>query len=202
MLSKYIYKIKDIEEHELKADPKYGKFIEKLKGKKFIETKKDGNCFYSTLALLLHPLLKSKEFYEKFTSFSSIFQTINVDELVYECFLDDIKEVISTKEIENLGENDLDSFVAYLRLLCSAYAQSNSDKYQGYLDIDLTEHCRKNIDPLYQRADSFEMMVMADCLSLQIHVTSLFNSSMSTYDIGKGTKVSILHTPDHFQPLF
>lgn len=112
-----------------------------------------------------------------------------------------------TRESESDDETDNNDFIlliSYLRMVCSAEAQQKKEFYQNFLEEDLSVYCKNKIDPLEQRAGDFEIAVLAGALKMKIKVISITQTDKIeeiTYG-EEGNEHLILHTPDHFEPLY
>ncbi|ELA42230.1 uncharacterized protein VICG_00629 [Vittaforma corneae ATCC 50505] len=191
-----------VSKHPLSANPKYGKAVESLKEKHYRECNRDGNCLYSSVTLLIFPLLRDERAKSMFYGFTKEFEEMDVPSVVYECYITSIEEIIEKISVDDLDSEDLTVFTAYLRLICSTHAKMNEKKYQSFIQMDLKQYCAEHIDPMDQRAGSFELAVLADALQLKITVISIADDEKFQTSFGEGPEVKILHTPDHFEPLY
>lgn len=191
-----------VSKHPLNANPKYEEAIKSLKEKYYRECKRDGNCLYSSVALLILPLLRDEEFRSVFYGFTKEFEEMDVSSAVYECYIMSIEEIVENASVGTLDAEDLTVFVAYLRLICSTHAKMNEEKYHSFVDADLKRYCAEYIDPMDQRAGSFEAAILADALKLRITIISVAEDKNFHTSFGEGQEVKVLHTPDHFEPLY
>lgn len=197
-------KILPIEEHCLYQDEQYRHLFKTLVGKQFRNCTRDGNCLYRTLAILLFPNLKYKDFKRRFFSFKDKFEKAEFSETVYEWYVESLEELIETdKKIEELTEDEELLFIAYLRMICSAEAQTENDKYKNFIEQDIKEYCKSKIDPMEQRAGDFEISILASALDIEITVISVTGQEIQEVKYGESEiKLQILHSPDHFEPLY
>lgn len=186
--------------HTLAKDPKYATAIQNLSESSYREVKRDGNCLYASIALHILPYLHSSPFHQKFFGFNHTFDALDIPNVVYEPYISCIEEAITSLTADSASSDDLSVFIAYLRLICSAHAISNCDKYQSFLDCDLKRYCVECIDPMEQRAGEFELAVLSDALGLKITVVSIVDEINRSF--GEGKEIKILHTPDHFEPIY
>lgn len=191
-----------ISEHPLQTDQKYSESMKKVEESFYRECEKDGNCLYNAISLQIFPMLKVDEFKRHFFSFSKSFDQIDISSIVYETYVENIEETTQTQQIEDLNTLNL---IGYLRLICSTYAILNSSKYEAFIDQEnksMKEYCNKNIDPMYQRGGDLEISVLAEALKLKITVISVLENECMKVSFGEGKEIKILHTPDHFEPLY
>lgn len=205
-----MFAILPLTNHPLTNHKDYKKELENLEEKYYKECKKDGNCLYSAISLLIIPLIKkNKNFRDKFFSFNEIFSKVGISSVVYECYISTIEEEllenvnIENAIKENVKDNNLDNninnldsstneltvFVAYLRLVCSSYLKINKEKYQGFIDRDVKSYCEKFIDPMEQKAGEFEISILSEALEIPIKLVTIVNDEkkgVNRFDINFG----------------
>lgn len=198
--------IEPINKHPLYKDVNYGAQVKQLeaeyKNLRFIPCVRDGNCLYRAIAFHVIPLMKEDAFKKKFLSFTEKFQKTGVCSSVYEWYVESIEEM-ATDEREPISAENQQLLIAYLRLVCSAEAQSD-EKYSNFVETDLKSYCTKCIEPMDQRAGDFEIAVLADALEAQIKIIAVTKGKNQVVSYGENTsrEIQILHTPDHFEPIF
>ena len=194
--------LQPIESHPLYKDKKFEKALISLKNMKFRECKRDGNCLYRTIAILVFPFLKNFNFRERFLSFKEKSMRAGYGETVIDWYIESIEE-IKSKNLEELSEDNFLLLIAYIRMICSSEAQDNKEKYQSYILEDLKEYCNKNIDPMEQRAGDIELSILANAFKMRIKLFVVLNENLQIEEYGEGeVEIKIQHTPDHFEPLY
>ncbi|EJW05388.1 hypothetical protein EDEG_00052 [Edhazardia aedis USNM 41457] len=92
--------------------------------------------------------------------------------------------------------------IALLRIFVSTHLRYNKEKYQPFIEIDIDDYCKKNVDPFYKDAGNLEISCLADILGIGIKI---FYSDRSDFmaDFGEGEVfIPILYVPGHFDPLY
>jgi len=186
--------------HPLAADSKFASAMQALAETSYREVNRDGNCLYASIALHIFPLLSNLDFKSGFFGFTEAFKTVGVSSVVYECYISAIEDLLDAVTIDTMEFEDITVLIAYLRLICSTHAILNSERYQSFVERDLKRYCAECIDPMEQRAGELELAVLSDALKLRIRVISVADGVNSTF--GEGEEIKILHTPDHFEPIY
>lgn len=190
-------------EHPMVKDEKYGDEFIKLPLKYYRECVRDGNCLYSTISILVFPFFSiDEEFKNNFFSFEEEFKAYGITDVVYEPFIDSIRDFMVQKDASFVFYTDFLPFIAYLRLVCSSYAVANKEKYKDFVIEDIEQYCKSKVAPMEQRGGEFEFAVLADALKIKIEVIYLFEKGSLVVPFGKGKNlIKILHTPDHYEPV-
>lgn len=194
-----------ISKHPLQNDRIYFESMKELQEHFYRECERDGNCLYSAISLQIFPLLKTDQFKERFFSFTKSFNQLNISKVVYETYIENIEEMIETQQIEDLSEENILNLTGYLRLICSSYAILHSSRYDAFIEQScgsIKEYCTKFIDPMYQRGGDLEIAVLSNALELKIVIVSVLENGCMRVSFGEGKEIKILHTPDHFEPLY
>lgn len=191
-----------IASHPLASDPKIGRSLERLPFKNYRECKRDGNCFYYCIALLIFPLLREPEFRAKFFSFVDSFEQAGFSSVVYESYMESIEDIVASKSIEDLSQDDMNLFVGYLRLIVSTHLRTNEKEYQEFLGCEVGAYARRKIEAMGQRAGYIEIVALSRSLPLKMSIYDVNSGEINEVRLGEGYPVSILHTPDHFEPIY
>lgn len=191
-----------IEKHPLYKDCRYEKAFLSIKDLKFKECKRDGNCLYRAISILIFPYLKDNEFKGKFLSFKGKCENAGFNDSVVEWYIESIEE-LQSKTLHDLQEDDYLLIIAYLRMICSAEAQNRAELYQGFIEQDIKEYCQISINPMNERAGDLEISILANALQIEIKILSIMEEVLQEVTYGQGNiQIKILHTPDHFEPLY
>lgn len=192
-----------LSEHELITDPKFSNNISNIPFLYFHKVPTDGNCFYSSVSLLIFNKLKiDSEFNLLFFSFKDSFEKIEVSECVYESYIEHINELLENNVEILFNENSLKCFIAYLRLILSTHLKLNKNKYQNFLTENIDNYIFKNIDRMETCAGDIEIKALSDVLKIKIIVYDINGNKLNKITYGDGFTINILHTPNHFEPLF
>lgn len=188
--------------HPLAGDPKIGKSLRRLPFKNYRKCKRDGNCLYYCITLLIFPLFKKAEFKTRFLSFVDSFQRTGFSSVVYESYMESIEDIVANKSIEDLVQDDLNVFVGYLKLTVSAHLRINEEEYRDFLGCNVETYARKKVEAMGQRAGHIEIMALSRSLCLEISVYDVSSGEINEMKFGEGHPINILHTPDHFEPIY
>lgn len=188
--------------HALANDPKIGRILKCIPFKRYRKCNRDGNCLYTSIALQIFPLLQERDFRTIFFSFVDCFEHAGFSNVVYESFMESISDVASTKSIDDLTQDDLNSFVGYLRLIVSAHLRANEEDYHEFLGCPVKTYARRSVEPMGQRAGHVEIVALSRSLPLEITIYDVNSGKINEMKFGEGHPVSILHTPDHFEPVY
>lgn len=201
-MDRELLQVQSIKSHSLFEDQKFSKAMTEIQNMKFRNCKRDGNCLYRAIAILIFPFLKDSNFRTNILSFKEKFHKAEFSDTVIDWYMESIEDMKS-KDLENLSEDEFLLLIAYLRMVCSAEAQCHSEKYQNYILKDLKDYCHKNIDPMEQRAGDLEISILANALKIHIKLYVVLDENLQKREYGTGDiEIKILHTPDHFEPLY
>ena len=81
----------------------------------------------------------------------------------------------------------------------------NSELYQPYIpDMTVETYCKKFIEPFYIEAGYLEICALVEILPLSIEVIDIQenNENCSRLYGMYEQKITILHTPNHFEPVY
>lgn len=192
-----------IAHHSLIEDTRLSIAIKSLNVKCYRETERDGNCFYASVALLLHPIIQENpEFRKKFFSFNEDFKKAGISSAVHETYTESIVEFIIQKETDNLEKEDLYILIGYLRIISAAQMILNECKYKDFIDSDFRSYVDRNIMAMGARSGHVEIISLTDCLPIKIVVHDITSGKEYVNEFGEGLEINILHSPDHFEPVY
>ncbi|KAG0441356.1 Ubiquitin thioesterase otubain-like [Dictyocoela muelleri] len=132
---------------------------------------------------------------------------------------DDINEYNYDTEIENYSHDYLKSIqnelsnrkfilktdkyyeiTAYLKMVISTTIQFESYNYAPFIEMDLKEYCKKNVEVFYRMTSHVDIYALSTALNVGVKIESLMNDE--PFHIGNNESyVCILHSPSHFEPL-
>lgn len=193
----------------------------------FVPISRDGNCFYTSFIFQLCRLLSSntKKFIldirQRVSIFPEKFSKIESAPYAYESFqqefynlLDAASEIVSRncylrengKQLLTADANFPDfsdkyrAITVFLKLLASMTIQFDSHIYGPFIDMDLKEYCRKNVEVLYKMTSHVDICALSRALNVGVKIESLISND--AIHIGNTQEyVCILHSPSHFEPL-
>ncbi|KAF7682759.1 Ubiquitin thioesterase otubain-like [Astathelohania contejeani] len=212
----YIGEIQKLENHKLRSQTNFNDtFTEILKHySHFRECTRDGNCFYSSALfkfLELVPSLQHKTFdeiLEKLQFYNKKIVESGIEEYSFKDFYDAMLANIHASRRKNFDLNDIDDFsfssmIAYSKLLIATEMRINPEKYKPFiLDYSVEEYCKKNVDPFYVEAGHLEIDALVNVLNIGIEVISVENSQYLLQFGRKDISISLLYTPNHFEPIY
>lgn len=192
-----------IENHLLINDIKFVKPLKSLSFKHYSEVQRDGNCFYSAISLLLHPLIQNNVvFRELFLSFNNKFEVAGFSSAVYETYTEYYKETLIQKNIEDFLNDDFKISVGYLRIITATHIILNKEQYINFIEADFDSYSHNEILSMGSKAGHVEINALAESLSLKIIIHDITSGEERINEIGSGFEIHILHTPDHFEPIY
>ena len=160
---------------------------------------RDGNYFYASVALQLHPIVQENpEFREKFLSFDEAFERAGISSAVYETYT----EFIVQKETDNLDKEELCILIKYLRIISAAQMILNECKYKDFIDSDFRSYVDRNIMAMGARSGHVEIQSLTECITIKIVVHDITSGQEYVSVFGEGLEINILHSPDHFEPVY
>uniref|UniRef100_A0A0K0EZT6 ubiquitinyl hydrolase 1 n=1 Tax=Strongyloides venezuelensis TaxID=75913 RepID=A0A0K0EZT6_STRVS len=189
----------------------------------------DGNCFYrSILTALLEKCLTDKTLLQQFQKLAGDwrekFFAMGFPELTTSDFCDSIDELL--KNLENgvydnnslmvtLGdENIANYYVAYIRILTSAFLRENKDLYEGFIEGGRTMEafCLDEVEPMWKECDHITIIALVNALKVNIRIEYMDQSHSPEggihYDIcGSDSPNSepflfFLYRPGHYDILY
>lgn len=199
---KLVSKKKAIKDHKMYSE-KMGKI------KYYRSINRDGNCMYLSIGIQIidyvrsHPEFKQKWdfFLEKSVQY---FKNMKIEEFTYSDYLDTIKELVDSEiNFEDLDKYNLYEVIYFLRLVISAEMRNNSSKYEPFLvDVSVPDYCKRNVEPFFAEAGYMEIGALVEILPLNIEVIDIQEQTENcarVYGVHDDT-VTIIHTPNHFEP--
>lgn len=199
--------LKQLKTHPLNDDPLFSKSIKKLPYKSYREVDRDGNCLYSAFVMLIYPFLRDAEKLEEFLGLGPLLEEAKVDPVVYESYIESIRDIFAVNDgvrgVEDLCSDDWNVFIGYIRMAVSSHVLTNADKYSEFLpDCTVESYVRTQIDPMGERAGEMEIIAVSRLFKYKISIVYLVHDSYKTTSYGEGDLMTILHTPDHFEPMY
>uniref|UniRef100_A0A0N4Z0Z5 ubiquitinyl hydrolase 1 n=1 Tax=Parastrongyloides trichosuri TaxID=131310 RepID=A0A0N4Z0Z5_PARTI len=186
----------------------------------------DGNCFYrSILTALLEKCLNDDNLLLQFQNLSrewrDKFFAMGFPELTTSDFCDSIDELlknIADKKYDNnslmvtLGdENIANYYVAYMRILTSAFLKENKALYEGFIEGGRTmdQFCLDEVEPMWKECDHISIIALVNALKVNIRIEYMDQSHSPEggihYDIC-GTDgepfLFFLYRPGHYDILY
>ncbi|KAI4291639.1 ubiquitin thioesterase protein OTUB2 [Pancytospora philotis] len=192
-----------IGEHPLYTDPAYAESMQELDGHFFVKVPRDGNCFYTSYARLVYPLVGGRAARDAFMGKKALFDAAGASPAVYETYMEHIEELLDSKGAAELLEDDLMAIVGYLRLAVASYIETDASFFGEFLpETDPAAYVQECVNPMGQRAGEVEMAAISRVFDFRLTVVTVQKEGCSRYSYGQGPDISILHTPDHFEPLY
>lgn len=148
----------------------------------------DGNCFYRafSFAFLESVLQKPRglqRFLNKVTESNLALSNAGFDERSYVNHLQKVLNVVRLCQDEGSVETLYiafnqpcisDSVVQYLRLLTSAYLQSNEDFYSSFVEApDLQTYCHQEVEVMATECDHVGIQALSLALDVGVHIVSM-----------------------------
>ncbi|KAI5168684.1 hypothetical protein PAEPH01_0330 [Pancytospora epiphaga] len=192
---------KRVTDHPLYRDPQFSSAFEKIKHKFYVDVPRDGNCFYRSFAELQEKILNSREERHIFLNHTEMFEKANISPVVYETYTESIAEMPYLRVPEDITGDEWDLIVGYLRLTAGAYVKTHPEEFSDFVG-DVERYTASNIDPMGQRAGEVEVIAICRAFSCQIQMVSILNNEYKSVKYSQGPTYTILHTPDHFEPLY
>lgn len=173
-----------------------------LTGGEYVPAPRDGNCLYFTIAFLVYSDFISRP--ALLAELVGMFDQASISSVVYEPYLESIQECLEiNKTGYEMDEADWMLFIGLFRLAVSSYLKINKKEYQEFITEDIETYVKHNVDPMGRRAGELEITVLCKVLGIRIEVIQVQNDCCTMIEYGEyGNKYAILHTPDHFEPLY
>ncbi|KAG1651552.1 Ubiquitin thioesterase OTUB1 [Nymphon striatum] len=185
------------------------------------KTRPDGNCFYrGFIYSYFERLLSDKEEFERIKTVLSG----SKDELTSNGFpkfaVDDFYEPFDEMLIKigsGVSENELltafneqatsDYIVIYLRLITSCHLKKNSDFFSNFMEIDLVDFCRQEVEPMYKESDHVHIIALTEALNVCVCIQYMDRGegghvNAHTFPEGNQPSIHLLYRPGHYDILY
>lgn len=195
---------KEITSHEF--------YSEKLKNLKYYrEVVRDGNCLYTSLSVQLLDFFRNdKNKIEIWNNFCNVLsvncEKLGIEELVYCDNIDTFNDLLSN----NVKFEEIDIYAWYeiiyiFRLAISTHIRLNAEEFQPFIvNMTVEKYCKNYIEPFYMEAGYIEIGALVNILPISIEVLDISEKNEDCsriYGIHKDC-ITILHTPNHFEPVY
>lgn len=194
-----------LSEHILYNDAQYGAALHTLRSRSFRKVERDGNCLYLSFAMLVYPFLSAPAARESFLGTTPLFEEAGASAVAYETFIEIISDFLDAgKHIDAVSDEEWIQIIGYLRMAASAYLLMHKEDYESFLSETTIEHYTKqHVDPMGERAGEIEIIALSSLFRYEVHIVQTgTDGRCTTISYGKGDQIMILHTPDHFEPLY
>lgn len=190
-------------------------------------TRGDGNCFFRAFAfgymesLLLQnksDLTRFREAVEKLKDqlLALGYPSFTLEDF-HDNFMETLEEVVNsastiqalTEKFQDQGSSDY--AVCYMRILTSAYLQSNSDFFQAFVEGGKTmkDYCTQEVEPMYRESDHMHITAITTALGVPVRVEymdrgegGVVNHHDFPEDSPKPPVMHILYRPGHYDLLY
>ncbi|WUR03503.1 ubiquitin thioesterase OTUB1 [Vairimorpha necatrix] len=186
-------------------------YSDKLKSlSSYREIPRDGNCMYLSISIKILEFFRSKKDqiykWETFTtSLKSYCTKLNIEEFVYIDNLETFSDLINN----NTKIEDIDLYTWYeilyiFRLAISTHMRLNSEEYQPYIvDMSVEKYCKNCIEPLFMEAGYIEIGALVNIMPINVKMYDTTEESNKYRIYGENEEfIEILHTPNHFEPVY
>lgn len=192
-----------LSEHPLSKDIEYSNTISTLQYDFYREIPHDGNCFYWSYAYLTYPFLADREKKQKFLGLTALFEQADASPVAYETYIESLNDLSTDRPLEDLSDDEWNLFIGYLRMAVASYLRIHAGEYAGFIPGgDVNAYATAHVDPMGERAGQIEIIALSKVFDYRIDMVSVQKNSYSTVAYGYGDTIAILHTPDHFEPLY
>lgn len=208
----YIDGWKSLLEHPLIKDFEFRDLLKNFSC--FRNIKRDGNCFYYTFLSQLVEYLRALEdkgyinFERSLVDFNKEYEKIKKEKVIYKDFYEVFLKVIrecrnNSFDIQNASDFDILGAITYIKVLIVTELMSKKSAYEPFLvDIKIEQYCQENIEPLFKETEHLEIQALSNLLKIGVNVFSVRKSGCEKTHFGNEKKfVSMLHTPNHFEPI-
>lgn len=181
----------------------------------------DGNCFYRAFFFaFLESAIQNprglQSFIHKVMESSSALSQAGFDERSYIEHLQKVLNVLELCQAEGSVEtlytafnqrSTSDSVVQYLRLLTSAYLQSNENFYSSFVEApNLQAYCHQEVEVMAMECDHVGIQALSLALDVGIHIVSMQGDEQSLlhHIIPEGAEPSVhlLYQASHYNILY
>lgn len=178
--------------------------------REYREVLKDGNCFYLSIAVKFIEFFRKNENKEKWLSFKekilNCFAEMKIESILYDDNLTTIEIMLNEEvDVEDYEKYIWFEVVQFLKFAISVEMKMNEEKYQPFLfDTTINEYCKKQVEPFFVEAGYIEIGVLVSVLPINIEVIDTTENSDEIRRIygDNDDVISILHTPNHFEPIY
>lgn len=194
-----------ISEHPLSSDGKYSGAMHGLGYDFYREINHDGNCLYSSFACLVYPFLAVPERRQAFLGLTPLFEGAGASPVAYETYIELLGDLGTGQPMEDLSEDEWNLFIGYLRMAVASHLRVHAEEYAGFIPgSNIEAYAAMHVDPMGERAGEVEIIALSRIFDYRIEVVSVREDGCAKMSYGREADgaVTILHTPDHFEPLY
>lgn len=200
---------KDICKNECYNQETFKERFNKMGLRYYRDVLRDGNCMYLSIGVqIIDMLQKNEKFKETFKkSLEDIkekFKAIGLEEFTYVDYLNTLEENMDV-EIHEIDKYCWYEIVGLLRLITSTELRTNPEAYAPFIvDTTVEQYCKSSVDPFFVEAGYVEIGALVNILPIRIVVYDIMETSQEYSRVygSDGEIINILHTPNHFEPIY